>query len=150
MASETNGLKITPVKRVFIYNGLQLPDALPERSPAQVKDFYSGMYPELATAEVEGPNRVGTEETYTFKRSAGTKGAQSLQSKGEAMQAPAVPFVERMRALASGKPDPALPIEVASICPSAEMLNAAAVFQRAISLPGAPMPVPRSAIVLML
>ena len=66
-------IEITEVKRVYRYNGIQLPD-VPGMSPREVRDLYSAQYPELVSAEIEtGEIRDGVQEI-TFKRAVGTKG----------------------------------------------------------------------------
>ncbi len=75
--------------RVFKYQSLTLPDPGPDKTPEQVKAMYSGPYPELATAVVEGPQTKGDTSTYTFTRAVGTKGAGHIQA---------------LRAIARGEP----------------------------------------------
>ena len=43
-------------------------------TPAQVKDFYAGVHPELVNATVEGGEFDGATQTFTFTRAVGTKG----------------------------------------------------------------------------
>ena len=49
-------VKVEALTRVFIYNGVKLPDPGPNLSVEQVRDMYVATYPELATAVVEGPS----------------------------------------------------------------------------------------------
>ncbi len=65
---------INQLARVFEYGGMALPDPGAGMTPAQVRDTYSAAYPELATAEVTGPETRGDKLVYTFKRAAGAKG----------------------------------------------------------------------------
>lgn len=67
-------VKATVLKRVFLTNGQTLQDPDPSMSPAQVKDMFSAMYPELLNAEIQGPVESDTELTFTFHRTTGTKG----------------------------------------------------------------------------
>lgn len=61
--------------RVFFYNGVRLADPGPSMSLEQVKGAYSPIYFEITNASVEGPNKVGDELHYTFKRVVRDKGA---------------------------------------------------------------------------
>lgn len=73
----------TEIKREFKYNSLQLTDPSVSKTPDQVRMFFAAMYPELATAVVEGPVTKKGVSTYTFMRAAGSKGSAhgtSLQS----------------------------------------------------------------------
>lgn len=62
------------LNRVFMSNGNPLTDPDPAMSPAQVKDFWATVHPELLNAEVQGPTTTDTELVYTFHRTTGTKG----------------------------------------------------------------------------
>ena len=82
------------LSRVFVFNGMQLPDPDANLSPAKVKDFYAGMYPELVTAEVSKGVEKGDSLEYTFIKATGTKGKKNLSEKeGETL-----PFVQRLQA----------------------------------------------------
>jgi PRTRC genetic system protein C len=65
----------TPLKRVFRYNSVTLPDPGPTYTVEQVRDLYAATYPEITSAAVEGPEEDGDTLTYTFRRAVGTKGA---------------------------------------------------------------------------
>ena len=66
-------IAINEIRRVFRYNGMQLPD-VPGMEPKEVRDLYSTQYPELISAEIEaGEVRDGVQE-YTFRKAVGTKG----------------------------------------------------------------------------
>jgi len=65
---------IKQLTRVFEYSGMELADPGSTMSPDQVRDTYSAAYPELANAEVTGPETRGDKLVYTFKRAAGAKG----------------------------------------------------------------------------
>lgn len=66
-------IAISEIRRVFRYNGVQLPD-VPGMGPREVRDLYSAQYPELISAEVEaGEVRDGVQE-YIFRKAVGTKG----------------------------------------------------------------------------
>lgn len=136
-------MKTTTLPRVFDYNGLRLNDLDPTASAARIKDLMTAMYPELATAEVQGPEVRDNQLVYTFKRSAGTKG------EGTA----AIPFVQRLSEMAQGRPDPC---GAQSGSPrlldgqDQELMQLTARFRQALTVTGTPTTVPVSAIALML
>jgi PRTRC genetic system protein C len=65
---------IERLERLFVFNGVKLPDPNPDFSVEQVRDMYVNTYPELATAAVEGPTPVNGAMQYTFVRAIGAKG----------------------------------------------------------------------------
>lgn len=71
-------LQITAIPRVFVLsqNGqdIRLSDPSGIFTPEQVMDFYSGTYPILTTAKIEGPEMTGDEIQYRFITTIGTKG----------------------------------------------------------------------------
>ena len=67
-------LTVTTMSRLFVFNGIRLPDPNPEMSVEEVKALYAAQYPELATAAVNGPEAVGDKMRYTFERAIGSKG----------------------------------------------------------------------------
>ncbi len=67
-------LQARPLKREFIYMGLKLADPNPKLTVEEVRSFYSGQYPDLATAAVTGPEAVGDKLLFSFQRAIGTKG----------------------------------------------------------------------------
>ena len=60
--------------RRFYYLGLELPDLDPRLTPEQVRDAYCGLYPEITTATIEGPEVVDGALKFTLSRALGTKG----------------------------------------------------------------------------
>ncbi len=66
------------LKRVFIFeqNGskIRLEDPRKQFSPEEVKHFYSGSYPILTNANIEGPEIKRDEVQYRFITTLGTKG----------------------------------------------------------------------------
>lgn len=62
------------LERVFEFNGVKLQDPGADKSPEDIRDFYSGIYPELNNAEIKGPKLDGNKQTYTFSVRTGTKG----------------------------------------------------------------------------
>lgn len=69
MAIQTQALQ-----REFVYSSMTLPDPGPNLSPAAVRDIYAASFPEITTAEIEGPTRKGDKLVFEFRRAAGTKG----------------------------------------------------------------------------
>ena len=67
-------VKIEALGRVFLFNGVKLPDPNPDFSVEQVRDIYVNTYPELATAAIEGPTPGQGAMQYTFVRAIGAKG----------------------------------------------------------------------------
>ena len=56
-------------------NGMiTLDDPNPSDSPEMVMNYYSGFYPELTTATVQGPVIMDDKAVYEFKTTVGTKG----------------------------------------------------------------------------
>lgn len=53
---------------------IELKDPHPDMSLQEVVNHYSNQYPELATANIDGPNMEGDEAVYTFTTVLGTKG----------------------------------------------------------------------------
>ena len=89
-------IEISPIKRVFRYNGIALPD-VPGLEPREVRDLYSAQYPELVSAEVEAGEVRNGEQEFTFRKSVGVKGATSRQ--GERLTA----LRQRIQAEADGR-----------------------------------------------
>ena len=71
-------MQIEQLEREFSYNGVRLADPLPSMPLIQVRDFYANVYPEIVSADIEGPKQVGNKTIYTFRRAVGTKGGASL------------------------------------------------------------------------
>ena len=67
-------MTVTPAIRIFSYHGITLPDPGCRLSPEEVKAAYSTLYPELATAAINGPEAVGDKLRYEFVRAIGAKG----------------------------------------------------------------------------
>lgn len=67
-------MKVDILERRFKWNTKELPDPDPELSPEEVLKFYSGTYPELATANVKGPEFKSTYALYEFSSSYKPKG----------------------------------------------------------------------------
>jgi PRTRC genetic system protein C len=71
---ERNVMQVNRLEREFLYNGVKLPDTTPTMSPEQVRDTYTHLYPEIATAAIEGPETVAGKLVYKFVRAIGAKG----------------------------------------------------------------------------
>jgi PRTRC genetic system protein C len=69
-------LQITAATRIFIIDRskVEIPDPDPSLSPENVMSFYSGLYPELTSATVHGPEYRDDRVVYRFKSVIGTKG----------------------------------------------------------------------------
>lgn len=66
---------IENLKRVFIFNGLQLEDINPKLSEQTILNHYSGIYPELTNAKIENKGVQNNKEiVYEFKSTIGVKG----------------------------------------------------------------------------
>jgi PRTRC genetic system protein C len=70
-------IEVSKLKREFKFKKdnttVTLPDPNPEFSCDEVLQFYSGQYPELTTATLEGPKVEGKSAVYSVKTSVGTK-----------------------------------------------------------------------------
>jgi PRTRC genetic system protein C len=74
-------MEISQLRREFKYNSVKLPDPNPAFSLTQVRDFFANVYPEIISADIEGPVIDGDKHTYNFRRAVGTKGAASRAAK---------------------------------------------------------------------
>ncbi len=60
------------IKRVFIYEGKELPDIDPSMTPDEIRQHYGNFFPELYNADIK--ETVDKENTlFTFNRRIGTK-----------------------------------------------------------------------------
>jgi PRTRC genetic system protein C len=71
-------MNIQQLEREFSYNGVRLADPAPAMTLQQVRDFYANIYPEIVSADIEGPKQIGNKTIYTFRRAVGTKGGANL------------------------------------------------------------------------
>lgn len=71
-------LQSTILPRIFIHivdgSEVRLTDPSPKLNPDAVLQFYSGTYPVLTTAKIEGPEIIRDEIQYRFISVLGTKG----------------------------------------------------------------------------
>jgi PRTRC genetic system protein C len=67
-------MEVHRLDREFRYNGVKLPDTNPAIPPEQVRDAYVHLYPEIATAAIEGPESSDGKLIYKFVRAIGAKG----------------------------------------------------------------------------
>lgn len=74
-------LKVSALKRVFVYGALQLDDPDAGMKPEEVKEFWSDVYPELTQAVIEGPEYKEDSIEYTFRKAVGTKGADGTETE---------------------------------------------------------------------
>lgn len=63
--------------RKFKVSGATLDDPVPGGSIEQVRTLLSAAFPEVTTADIEGPIRRGNALVYEFHRATGTKGANN-------------------------------------------------------------------------
>lgn len=69
-------MQIEKLIREFRYNSVVLPDPNSTFTLEQVRDFYATVYPEIISADIEGPEQRGANSVYTFRRAVGTKGCE--------------------------------------------------------------------------
>ena len=74
-------MEVHVLEREFLYNGVKLPDTTPTMTPEQVRDTYTHLYPEIATAAIEGPETVAGRLVYKFVRAIGAKGDTATTQK---------------------------------------------------------------------
>ncbi len=73
-------LEVKPLQREFVSRqgkaGAEriLGDPAPGMSPEEVRAHYSQVYPELASASIDGPEIRDDRQVYVFTGSVGTKG----------------------------------------------------------------------------
>jgi PRTRC genetic system protein C len=71
-------LEVTNLERKFTFKKddtlITLDDPNPAFTVDEVLQFYSGQYPELTTANLEGPKVEGRTAIYSVKTTVGTKG----------------------------------------------------------------------------
>lgn len=66
---------VAKLTRVFRYNGLSLPDLNPAATPEKIRELYARQsYPELQSAEIEGPKTEGENLVFTMVRAVRSKG----------------------------------------------------------------------------
>lgn len=80
-------MDIQNLTREFRYNGVALADPGAMLSLPQVRDFYANVYPEITSADIEGPQQVGGKQIYTFRRAVGTKGASAREAALQRLRA---------------------------------------------------------------
>lgn len=68
----------TNLDRIFLFENdgaiVELADPSPEMLPESVLNFYSQTYPELTTANIEGPEIKNDRVEFVFATNIGTKG----------------------------------------------------------------------------
>lgn len=71
-------LQVTKLNRKFTIKkdgqDIELTDPNVAMAPEDVMKYYSGTYPELTNATIQGPKVEGGKATYSFKTVVGTKG----------------------------------------------------------------------------
>ena len=67
-------MKVEQLERTFKYGSMDLDDPGESMTPERVKEVWATHYPELMTAQVEGPVIEGSRSVYTFVRASRDKG----------------------------------------------------------------------------
>lgn len=67
-------MKIEQLERKFKYGVMELDDPGSSLSLERVREVWSQQYPELLTAQIEGPVISGTKAVYSFVRASRDKG----------------------------------------------------------------------------
>ncbi len=68
------------MKRIFVYDGREFDDPLPDKTVDEVRQYYAGYFPELSNAETKdlGERKVKDSEEkehlWEFKKRVGSKG----------------------------------------------------------------------------
>jgi len=73
-------MQIQELIRTFKYNSVKLADPNPAFTLVQVRDFFANIYPEIISADIEGPEVIGNANVYSFRRAVGTKGGGLLHA----------------------------------------------------------------------
>jgi PRTRC genetic system protein C len=94
-------MKIEQLLREFRYNGVVLADPNQAFTLSQVRDFYSTTYPQIVSADIEGPEQVGAKAIYTFRRAVGTKGAREWTVDNQRQRIDALATLLQERALSA-------------------------------------------------
>lgn len=68
-------IQTTELARMFNFNGIELPDPDPAKTPLQVRDFWAQTYAVLTSAVVEGPTIKNGMAHYEFLKAVRDKGA---------------------------------------------------------------------------
>jgi len=63
-------MEVHRLEREFVYNGVKLPDTTPTMTPEQVRETYTHLYPEIATAIRHFPvaDQTGTARSLSATR----------------------------------------------------------------------------------
>lgn len=67
-------MEVCQLVREFHYNGITLPEVSSTMTVEEVRNAYTPLYPEIATAAIEGPETVAGKLVYRFVRAIGAKG----------------------------------------------------------------------------
>jgi len=67
-------MEVCQLVREFHYNGVTLPEVSSTMTVEEVRNSYTPLYPEIATAAIEGPETVAGKLVYRFVRAIGAKG----------------------------------------------------------------------------
>jgi len=69
-----DNLTVDTTKRVFRFNGMELPDINPAMKPDEIQRYYSDAYPQLVNAVVKPAQYEGDKMVFEFKHDIGVKG----------------------------------------------------------------------------
>lgn len=67
-------MEVRQLVREFHYNGVTLPEVSSTMTLEEVRNAYTPLYPEIATAAIEGPETAAGKLVYKFVRAIGAKG----------------------------------------------------------------------------
>ncbi len=67
-------MTVEAIKREFYMGTVRLPDPDGRMSVEEVRGVYCVLYPEIATATINGPEPIAGKLRYTFERAIGSKG----------------------------------------------------------------------------
>ena len=70
------------LKRVFKFNGKELPDPDPEMSAKEVMELYSRQYPSLSNGEIAGPFYDGDQQSWKLEGKQGYSMSGKYGTKG--------------------------------------------------------------------
>jgi PRTRC genetic system protein C len=69
------------MSRVFVYDGREFPDPLPDKTTEEVRQYFAGFFPELSNADTKTGKRkieenpAEEEDVIEFKKRVGSKGS---------------------------------------------------------------------------
>ena len=79
---EEMSVEESELKRVFKYNGRELPDPDPDMAPQEVMELYARQYPALSSGEIGGPYYDGDQQNWKLEGKKGYNMSGSYGTKG--------------------------------------------------------------------